>query len=199
MVVEAAGDGEVVAEDLGCVPEYVRPHLASLDIAGFRIPHWDTGHDGRVISGDQFPECSFATYATHDHDTLAAMWEGFRANASGQVEGLEPEAVEGARRNLRLLAEFAGITRPADPSDWPVFTGEVKWPLIEALLGCRSRYAALMVTDVFGMIDRFNKPGTVGGENWRLRMPWTMDKLRASESLAGECRMLKSAIGKAGR
>ena len=199
MVVEAAGEGEVVAEDLGWVPDYVRPHLASLDIAGFRIPHWDADHDGRVITGDRFPECSFATYATHDHDTLAAMWEAFRVNASGQVAGLEHEAVEGARRNLRLLSEFAGITPPADPSDWPAFTDEIKWPLIDALLGCRSRYAALMITDLFGMTDRFNKPGTVGGENWRLRVPWTVEKLRSSESLAGECRKFKAAIDEAGR
>ena len=41
MVIEAADGGEVVAEDLGWVPDYVRPHLVSLDIAGFRIPHWD--------------------------------------------------------------------------------------------------------------------------------------------------------------
>ncbi len=99
MVIEAAGDGEVVAEDLGCVPEYVRPHLESLDIAGFRIPHWDSDH-GHVVTGDRFPECSFATYATHDHPSMAAMWEEFRA----MLESPNPGERKGAEWNLRILS-----------------------------------------------------------------------------------------------
>ena len=71
------------------------------------------------------------------------MWEPFRVNATGKVEGLEREAVAGGRRNLRLLAEFAGMTPPENPADWPAFTSAVKWPLLDALLASRFRYAAI--------------------------------------------------------
>jgi 4-alpha-glucanotransferase len=75
-VVEAAGTAEIIAEDLGWVPEYVRPHLAELGIAGFRIPHWDCNDYGQPTPGHFFPENSFATYSTHDHDPLNGIWRG---------------------------------------------------------------------------------------------------------------------------
>lgn len=45
-IFEAAEGAEIIAEDLGWVPEYVRPHLADIGMAGFRIPHWDCNDDG---------------------------------------------------------------------------------------------------------------------------------------------------------
>ncbi|MCF7733738.1 MAG: 4-alpha-glucanotransferase, partial [Akkermansiaceae bacterium] len=55
-VVEAAGDAEIIGEDLGWVPDYVRPHLERLGIAGMRIPHWDCNEHGRPLPGGMFPE-----------------------------------------------------------------------------------------------------------------------------------------------
>lgn len=172
-ILAAAGASEVIGEDLGCVPDYVRPHLTSLDIAGFRIPHWDH-EDGAVITGDQFPECSFATYATHDHDTIAALWENFRLDAIGATAGSEEQRT--AQWNLKMMADFAQIE--IDPTNPPAFDFDIQWKLIDALLASRARYAALMITDLFGMIDRFNKPGTVGHENWSYRLPFTLWELK---------------------
>ncbi len=192
VIVEAAAGGEVVGEDLGCVPEYVRPHLATLGIASFRIPHWDT-HDGdHVFPGSRMPECSFATYATHDHDPLAALWEGCRAAAVDQAS--DHHARDGAHRTLRLLAEFGGLPVAATHAAWPMYSDAIKWALLDGLLACRSRYAALMVTDLFGMQDRFNMPGTTGGENWRLRVPWTVSRLQADPQLAGQAQRLAEKI-----
>lgn len=177
----AAADGaEVVGEDLGCVPDYVRPHLASLGIAGFRIPHWDCDANDHVIPGGLLPECSFATYATHDHDTIAAMWKDFRVATEDVC--LDDNERSGANRNLRLLAEFAGIPVHRD-GQWPEYGDVIQWRLIKALLASRARYAALMVTDLFGQSDRYNRPGTVGGENWRLRLPWTLGQIENDPAL----------------
>ena len=187
MVMEAAGESEVVAEDLGRVPDYVRPHLASLGIAGFRIPHWDFDEEGHVIPKDQFPECSFATYATHDHPTMAGLWEGLRHDVA--APGTDPEDAARSAAYLGLMCEFAGLPKQGDI--WPPYSDSVHWRLIKSLLECGSRYAAIMITDLTAMTDRFNRPGTVGGENWRLRLPWapggTLEDPafdRASEKLA---------------
>ncbi len=192
-ILEAAGDCEVIGEDLGCVPEYVRPHLESLGIAGFRIPHWDS-RDGHVILGEELPECSFATYATHDHDTLSSLWEGFRAAAAGEIDS---DAIEEGKSNLRMIGEFAGIAE-ADIV-LPVYSHEVRWHLIEALLQSRSRYAAIMITDLYGMSDRFNMPGTLGGENWRFRLPFTIDDSKKDRTLGAEAVKLGKTIIKANR
>ena len=188
-ILEAAGQAEVVGEDLGCVPEYVRPHLESLDIAGFRIPHWDS-HEGHVVEGDCFPECSFATYATHDHDTIAALWEAFRLDAIGATADSEEQGK--ARENIRLMAEFGGMT--IDVDNPPPYDHDVQWKLLDALLACRSRYAALMITDVFGMIDRYNKPGTVGKENWSYRLPFTCAQMQQNEPYQKDLQQLRRSI-----
>ena len=123
-----------------------------------------------VIPPSALPECGFATYATHDHDTLAAMWNQY-------AEAANQEGDEDALHNLRRLAGFCGIPVPAG-GVWPSYNPTIQWRLTKALLDAKSRYAALMVTDLFGMTERFNHPGTVGGGNWRLRLPWTIDEIR---------------------
>ncbi len=190
-ILEAAGDGEVVGEDLGCVPEYVRPHLESLGIAGFRIPHWDS-HDDQVIHGSKLPECSFATYATHDHDTLAALWEGFRLAAMGQSE--EPDQEESGKWNVRMMSEFGDITLTDEKI--PAYNHDVQWKLLDGLLASNSRYAALMITDLYGMSDRYNKPGTVGGENWRFRLPFSLEDTYKDVTLLAEAAHLRKSIRK---
>lgn len=178
-VIEAAGDSAVVGEDLGCVPDYVRPHLASLGVAGFRVPHWDCGEDGDVVPGDEMPECSFATYATHDHDPLAAMWEDFRQAADrGGAEAAE---------NLRRLSDFAGIRKPGK------FGKRIQWRLIDALIACNSRYAAILVNDLFGGHERINAPGTVGQHNWSYRLPENASHYADHEALQRFAQSLRSA------
>jgi len=195
MVVEAAGGGEVVAEDLGFVPDYVRPHLASLSVAGFRLPHWDFDEHGKVIPAKELPECSFATYATHDHDTVVGMWERLRRDArDGTLDAADSEK---ARGYLRRLCDFAGIE--VEDNEWPPSSPTLRWKLISALFSASSRYAAVMVTDVFGMTERFNRPGTIGGENWRLRLPWSVDEIRATPVLAAQCEQLAREIATSGR
>jgi 4-alpha-glucanotransferase len=201
-LLEAAGDAEVVGEDLGCVPDYVRPHLQSLDIAGFRIPHWDCDAEDRAIAGTEFPECAFATYATHDHDSIAAMWNTFAAAANHchgkSCHGDEASAAVDAARNLRLLCEFASIPQPSY-GPWPTYSETIQWRLIKALFASNSRYAAIMITDLYAMEDRFNQPGTVGGENWRLRLPWLMSEIQGDPRLKEMSKKLAALIGVTGR
>lgn len=60
-ILEAAEGAEVIAEDLGWGPDYVRPHLAELGICGYRIPHWDCDEFGHPVPGTLFAETSFAS------------------------------------------------------------------------------------------------------------------------------------------
>lgn len=190
MVLEAAGNATVVAEDLGCVPDYVRPHLESLGIAGFRIPHWDSDA-GHVVRGERFPECSFATFATHDHDTIAAMWQGFH-DALRHADS-DVDAQQSATWNLQMLSEFAGINHTPE-NEFPAFSTDLLWTLIDALMACRSRDAAVMVTDIFGMTRRFNRPGTVDEENWRLRLPFCIEEIATEAFLHDSCARLRDCL-----
>lgn len=70
-----ATGAEVIAEDLGTVPDFVRHSLTRLGVPGFKVlrweRHWDQpGHP--PIDPATFPELSVATTGTHDIDPLAA-------------------------------------------------------------------------------------------------------------------------------
>jgi 4-alpha-glucanotransferase len=200
-ILEAAEGAEVIAEDLGWVPGYVRPHLADLGIAGFRIPHWDCSEDGRPTPGNAFPENTFATYSTHDHDPVNGIWNGcLRVLHQHQQHPTEQTAwaAGGASGTLRILSEFAGIPIPHQ-APWPHYSDTIKLRLFKALFSSNSRYAALMITEWFSLDERFNHPGTRGGENWRYRLPWTLDEIRADPQLSASSVKLSNLISITGR
>ncbi|MBK1829212.1 4-alpha-glucanotransferase [Verrucomicrobiaceae bacterium R5-34] len=185
MVLEAAGDSEVVGEDLGCVPDYVRPHLAKLGIAGFKICHWEEAAKGKAVPGSEYPECSFATYATHDHESISALWNTL-------VEMLDGPDRKGALEGLTLLSDFAGLPKGKDAKVYGHYDPVIKWALFESLFQSRSNYAAIMITDLIDSCKRINIPGTVGGENWRYRLPWKLADM--PEALQVECRRMSELI-----
>src|SRR5439155_845136 len=106
VVLEEAGATRVIGEDLGTVPDYVRPNLRSLGVAGFKIPQWEV-HDEQVTLGDEYERLSVATYTTHDHKPIRALWE----------EAFErPTATsEQSRFELAKIAVFAGFDPKMDP------------------------------------------------------------------------------------
>lgn len=201
--ISSAADGaEVIAEDLGWVPEYVRPHLSDLNIAGFRIPHWDCNDHGHPTPGNAFPENTFATYSTHDHDPINGIWRGclrvihqHRAHPTDQSGWM----AGGAENTLRILSEFAGIPLPSRPGEWQGYTEGIRLRLLKALLASNSRYATLMITELYGLDERFNHPGTSGGENWRYRLPWTLRTIEEDPSLRDRGEKLATIISITGR
>jgi 4-alpha-glucanotransferase len=200
-LVEAAGGAEVIAEDLGWVPEYVRPHLADLDIAGYRIPHWDCNDHGHPTPGNAFPENTFATYSTHDHDSVNGIWNGCLRVIRQHHEHPTDQtrwSIGGAHETLRILSEFAGIPIPHH-APWPSYTEGIKLRLFKALFSSNSRYASIMITELFSLDERFNHPGTSGGENWRYRLPWTLEEIASDPILKGCGTKLGSLISISGR
>jgi 4-alpha-glucanotransferase len=161
MILSEAGEGRVIGEDLGEVPDYVRPNLTHLGIAGYKIPAWEKRHDGSLIPGGEYQRLSLATYGTHDHEPLRAMWEHLNHAARDEHQGA------GARHELRLLASFAGL----DPGHPPhQFTPELHHAFLRALFNSNSWIAVVMITDLFGRTERFNFPGVSGSENWTQRL-----------------------------
>lgn len=195
-ILDAADGAEVIAEDLGWVPEYVRPHLTDLEIAGFRIPHWDCNDFGHPTPGNCFPENSFAAYSTHDHDPFPGIWRGCLHVIERHQQSPDEHTgwqSHGAHNTLRILSEFAGIPIPVH-GPWPHFTEGVRLRLIKALFASNSRYASLMVTELFGLDERINRPGTSGGENWRFRLPWTLRQIETDPRQQEICRKFAAVI-----
>ena len=100
---------------------------------------------------------------------------------------------QGAHNTLRILSEFAGIPIPGH-GPWPPFTEGIRLRLIKALFASNARYASLMITELFGLNDRINHPGTSNGHNWSFRLPWTLQHIQSEPQLNETCRKLATLI-----
>ncbi|MCX7869617.1 MAG: 4-alpha-glucanotransferase, partial [Terrimicrobiaceae bacterium] len=157
---EEAPAHRLIAEDLGEVAPYVRPTLAALEIPGFKIPQWERRGAG-LIPGEEYPRLSVATFATHDHPPIRAMWEELFAACA------DPREADASRAEQRALLDFCGRPDIAVPSP---YTREIHHAFLSGLLACNSWVAIHMITDLFGSAERFNVPGSAAGENWTRRI-----------------------------
>ncbi|MEP6975243.1 MAG: 4-alpha-glucanotransferase [Spartobacteria bacterium] len=186
VILEEAGPTRVVGEDLGTVPDYVRPSLRSLGIAGFKIPQWENSPDQRPIPGAAYERMSVATFATHDHQPVRALWEeAWGPTASGQ-----------ARHDLAKMSEFAGIASPNEQTD---FTREFYPGIFDALFRSESWVALVMITDLLGRKERFNVPGTAANSNWSRRLHTTMAKLGGGRAAQHQLQLIRDLLEKNGR
>jgi len=186
-VLEESGGARVIGEDLGTVPDYVRPSLRSLGVAGFKIPQWEFYH-GRVTPGDEYDRLSVATYATHDHKPMRALWEEAFEDATSTSDQ--------ARAELEKIATFCGFTRTNDHID---FERDFYPAMMEALFKSESWIAIVMITDLLARKYRFNIPGTAASSNWARRMQRSISQLRSSPKERKRMRMIRELLEKTGR
>ena len=188
VIMDEAGAARVAGEDLGVVPDYVRPSLRSLGIAGFKIPQWEM-RDGMIIPGDTYDRLSVATYATHDHEPIRALWENaFDTPAS------DPE--QQARATLEKIALFAGLNSKIDQLD---YEKDFYPAVMNALFRCNSWIAVVMITDLLAREYRFNVPGTKASLNWTRRIQRSIAELRSSRKEQKRMQIIRELLKRTGR
>ncbi len=157
MVAAHRGAVDVIAEDLGDVPEYVREAMTARDLPGYRVLRWEA--DGPIYRDPSaFPASSIATSGTHDTSSLATWWED--------------ELDDDARRRVAAVPPFAPL-RDAGRAMTPA----VHEALVDGLYAAGSDVALLVAPDVYAGKERINTPATVGAHNWGYRLPWTVEEL----------------------
>jgi 4-alpha-glucanotransferase len=155
---------EIVAEDLGTVPDFVRASLDRLAVPGYRVFRWERHWhaEGQPFrEPTHYPAASVATSGTHDTEPMIVWWEAAPPNERSKVSALD---------TVRRAASGSSIAdRPYLPT--------VRDTLLEALYASGSDLLVCPVQDVFGWRDRVNEPATVGEQNWTYRLPWPSDHL----------------------
>jgi 4-alpha-glucanotransferase len=152
---------EVVAEDLGTVPDFVRASIAHLGVGGYKVLRWERAWHlpGRpFVSPSDYPARSVATTGTHDTEPVAVWWD---------------EAIAEDRYALAELLHRTG-TAACDPS--APFSNELRDAILRLMAGAASSHLFFPIQDVFGWRDRINIPATVGDHNWTWRLPWPVDE-----------------------
>jgi 4-alpha-glucanotransferase len=116
---------ELIAEDLGSIPPFVRESMARLDLPGLKVlrweKHWDREEQPPIDPRD-FPERSVATTGTHDIETLASTPEG-ETDAS-RAATLRSLLSAGSYLSLIPLQDIFGWT---DRINTPAVVDEVNW------------------------------------------------------------------------
>ncbi len=189
-LLEETGQFRLIGEDLGVVPPYVRPSLTSLGIAGFKIPIWEPKWDGWLIDGADYQRLSLATYATHDHEPLRAMWD--RLYLATRAGGPEKAAAWDVMVKLTAFAHM----HMREPEPW---SAALHRTLLRALFRANSWIAVCMITDLFGSAQRFNVPGAVAASNWSERLPLAVAKWRHDPDLRDLSEVLKQMLAETGR
>jgi 4-alpha-glucanotransferase len=187
-VLDEAGAARVIGEDLGVVPEYVRPNLQSLGIAGFKIPQWEM-RDGMIIPREMYERLSVATYATHDHQPIRALWEE-ALKLPGSETGQQ------ARATLEKIALFAGLNSKIDQLD---YEKDFYPAVMDALFRCNSWIAVVMITDMLARKYRFNVPGTRANLNWTRRIQRSIAELRSGRKEQKRTQLIHELLVKTGR
>jgi 4-alpha-glucanotransferase len=158
MVEGAAETGaQLIAEDLGIVPPFVRRSLTELGVPGYKVLIWEK--DGPVFHDPKtYPALSVACFGTHDTDSVAAWWESRDA-----AERAAFAALPGVAARRHKLGE--------------AFTPEVHRALLDLISSAGSELVLLLIQDVLGTRERINTPATVGPHNWTYRLPGTPAEL----------------------
>jgi 4-alpha-glucanotransferase len=143
-LVDAAGAGTLVAEDLGVITPQVEALRDRAGLPGMKILQFafDGGPDNPYLPAHH-GELSVVYTGTHDNDTTAGWWEGL------------DEATRGLVR--------AQLLDPGEP---------MPWALVRLALASTARLAVVPAQDLLGLGSgsRLNTPGTATG-NWTWRAP----------------------------
>ncbi len=173
-MLEAAGPGTVIAEDLGVIPAFVHETMTRLGLPGYKVLTWEK--DEQFMSKDprEFPELSVATWSTHDTQPITSWWDD-----------LEPWERE----------RLAGLDKI--PLDLP--RDERELALLKLLFSARSELTLVLVNELLGDTSRINTPGTVNDENWTWRLPRPIEDLRDDPKIAARFEAIRSLVAGSGR
>ena len=172
---------EIIAEDLGVVPAFVRESLSRLDVPGYKVFRWEREWDAAAQPFRDprgYPASSVATSGTHDTEPLGIWWEGAPRD--------EKEAVLA----IPSIGEHLMPEETAAALDSTALPHAVREAILESLHASGSNLLLLPIQDVFGWRDRINQPATVSAENWTWRLPWPSDRLSTEPAAMSVARQL---------
>ena len=146
----------VIGEDLGLVEPAVRTRLRRRGALSYRLL-WFEGP-----SPDEWPKNAVAAVGTHDHPTVAGIWN----------------LTEPDHRQHRLRQRLLDVTHAPDGTP-PI---DVAATAYAALAASRSRIVLASLEDALGVEERPNVPGTTTEwPNWRLALPQSLEAIEVAD------------------
>lgn len=188
----------VIGEDLGTVPEGLRPKLAKRGLLGMRV-FWFEREDDALVPPASYDRCAAAMTGTHDLPTMAGWWRGRDIDWNLKLSRGDrlPEAEQRATREADRKVFWTGFTATGaatgatpEPSDGAaVADAAVRFV---GMTPCD--LAIIPMEDVLALPEQPNLPGTTEGHpNWQRRMPDTTEALLQRPAVARRLQGLAEA------
>jgi 4-alpha-glucanotransferase len=186
IVLEEAGPMQVVAEDLGLIPKFVRETLASMRVPGYKVMRWEkqqaagSAPDGGFLSPAEYPRVSLATTGTHDTDSLVQWWA----------------TISQAERTKLMTA----INRATDAASTSSVLDEVHLDaILEWMYTSPAQLVVTPIQDLFGWDARVNLPGTISDANWTWRLPFDLETGLEDSGVCARLARIRAICEKTGR
>lgn len=168
--IEAARRGAwAVGEDMGTVPDYVRPMMDDIDMLGYRA--------ACRVPVSMFTVNTMGATGTHDHATIAGILLGTDPQDMVSVGKSVDWDAEYAKQ--KALAQEAGL-----PEEGPYTQEQVHQAVLArcaSVANSASRVVVFNLEDAAAVPERPNMPGTVTQwPNWSWALPQAADKVMTS-------------------
>jgi 4-alpha-glucanotransferase len=201
----------LIGEDLGTVEPEVREELERFGVLSYRLLYFERADGGRFRLPNEYPKQALVSVATHDLATLAGFWKGMdiearrKAGLLTEERAYKAQLAERARDKQRLLETLIELSLlpdwfPRQATALPELTGELHNAVVGFLVSTPSMLMALNQEDLFKQAEQQNLPGSTWQyPNWRRKMPFRLEELRANR-LSRDCAsMLRNWLEKTGR
>jgi 4-alpha-glucanotransferase len=180
-------DAIVIGEDLGTVPEGLRPALDGKAVLGMQVLWFERDDAGEYRQPADWSPTAAAMTGTHDLPTVAGWWQGRDIDWAWKLHRTSAAATEAEDRATRVtertqLWSAIGGAAPEPAPDAPQAVVDAATAFV-AHTPCP--IAILPLEDVIGLVEQPNLPGTTDEHpNWRRRMPEPTDALLARPAVA---------------
>ena len=159
-----------IAEDLGTVPNVVRPCLKEMGICGTKVMRWERmwEEDKRFIPIQYYPPISITCISTHDSETLSLWWKNFPDEAKDYAAykhwTYSPELTEAQREEILWDSHHTSSLFHVNLlQEYFAFFPDLSWGNPED--------------------DRINIPGKILPTNWTYRFKATVEEITSHEEL----------------
>lgn len=170
----AKDDAELIAEDLGVIPDFARETMKRLGLPGYKVILWERDEAGILPDPATYDETSVATWSTHDTQPITAWWDELDARDRTDLLAL-----------MKLDANAAHA--------------EIDRGLFDLVLRAGSRLSLVLVTELLGDKTRINTPATVGDHNWTYRLPEDLETIESDPGVRARMTMFRELVHQNGR
>jgi 4-alpha-glucanotransferase len=181
----AAGGGDILCEVLSTSPFPLVEVLRRYGLGRFRVTQKaDLGNPGDGYRSENADPRDWIMVGTHDTSPLARVVDGWLAGGTAQ-------------RRAAYLAERL-VPDPGGRSSFAASLAQGRGALVKGMFGdllaSPARHVLVFMSDLFGMLDVYNRPGIVNEDNWGLRLPDAFERMYGANLTAGAAMDVPGAL-----